>query len=309
MKSYPLPNLFLVGAPRTGTTSLYEYFTQHPQVYMSPIKEPNYFARSLLIPQFFEHQSRGRFDLTSYLDSPNRETVHLAYITQWEDYLRLFERARSQRTIGEASTFYLQCPDAPGEIHSRSPGARIIIGLRNPVERAYSEYLMNYSIGFTRCSFIETVEEECKQGFPKGGVIAGSSYYQPVRRYLEVFGSSRVLIFLQEDLRNEVAFQHHICEFLGIEHTDAVSAIERRNAALVPRAGTLNHLLYRSGLKDFLARVLPKRLKEAGKRRYYTQHAVTAMSDEERRRVSAIFTDDLAHLQPLIGRDLSRWRQ
>ncbi len=303
----PLPNFFLVGAPRTGTTSIYGYLAAHPQVYMSPIKEPTYFARSLLTAQFFAHRRRPRLNFNAYLDSPIREAVHLAYVTQWEDYVRLFERVDSQSAIGEASTFYLQCPDAPTEIHARIPDARIIIGLRNPVERAYSEYLMNYSIGFIRGSFIETVEDECSHGFPMGGVIAGSSYHEPLRRYLEVFGSGRVLVFLQEDLQNEAALQHRICEFLGIEHRDAAGHIERRNVALVPRAGTLNQLLYRSGLKQFLARVLPEKLKEAGKRRYYTKHVATTLSDEDRRRVSAIFAGDLAELQPLIGRDLSKW--
>jgi Sulfotransferase family len=309
VKRPSLPNFFLVGAPRTGTTSLYGYLAAHPQVYMSPIKEPTYFARTLLTAQFFAHRRRPRLNFNAYLDRPVRETVHVAYVTQWEDYLRLFERVESQSAIGEASTFYLQCPAAPAEIHARIPDARIIIGLRNPVERAYSEYLMNYSIGFTCRSFIETVEDERSHGFPMGGVIAGSSYYEPVRRYLEIFGPSQVLVFLQEDLRNEAALQHRICEFLGIEHTDPAGPIERRNAALVPRAGPLNHLLYRSGLKELLARVLPEKLKEAAKRRYYTGHAVSALSDEDRRRVSAIFAGDLAQLQPLIGRDLSKWCQ
>ena len=275
---------------------------------MSPIKEPAYFARAMLTPQFFRHRGRAKFDLKSYLDSPTRETVHLAYVTQWTDYVRLFERVESQSAIGEASTFYLQCPDAPGEIHVRIPDARIIIGLRNPIERAYSEYLMNCSIGFVRGAFIDIVEAERRQGFPLGGLIAGSSYYQPVRRYLKTFGPARVLVFLQEDLRDEAGFQRRLCEFLEVEPRENSATIERRNATQLPRAGTLNRFLYRCGLKQMLSRMLPEKLKEAGKKRYYTSR-VAPPTTAERARVAAIFGGDIVQLESLIGRDLSSWRQ
>lgn len=309
MNRQPLPNFFVVGAPRTATTSVYAYLAAHPQVYMSPIKEPTYFARSLLTLQFFANRRPVPLDLKAYLDRPQRETVHLAYVTQWEDYVRLFDRVGSQQAIGEASTFYLQCPAAPVEIQAKLPDARIIIGLRNPVERAYSEYLMNHSIGFTHGSFIETVEDEKRQGFPMGGVVAGSSYYEPVKRYLEVFGPSRVLIFLQEDLCDNLAFQRRVCEFLEIEPRKDGGKIERLNAVQVPRASTLNHFLYRAGVKQLLSRMLPQKLKEAGKKHYYTERTASPLTAADRERLAVLFARDLAQLESLIARDLSSWCQ
>jgi hypothetical protein len=292
----PLPNVFLVGAPRTGTTSLYTYLAGQPDVYMSPIKEPNYFARSLLTPEFVTHRRNPTFDLQGYLESPFRETVHLAYVTEWNDYVRLFDRVTSERVVGEASTFYLQCPASAAEIHASIPGARIIIGLRNPVERAYSEYLMNYGIGYLRGSLAEAVENEVRQDFPMGGLVAGSMYYQPVSRYLEMFGRDRVMIFLQEDMRDAAVFRRAVCEFLGIEHRAGAGSLERRN-----------HFLYRSGVKSFISRVSPEKLRELGKKYYYSQWRIPKLTDQDRRLLGRIFKDDTVRLERLIGRDLSSW--
>src|SRR5579872_1954454 len=100
-----LPNFFLVGAMKSGTTSLYRYLNAHPQVYMSPIKEPNYFC-SDFIPQPSDPAGK---------------------IVSWDDYVRLFRAAGNETAIGEASVVYLCSRCAAQEIHRVLPNSRILI--------------------------------------------------------------------------------------------------------------------------------------------------------------------------------------
>ena len=105
------PNLFVVGAPRAGTTSLYHYLRQHPEIYMSPLKEPHFFSHS----------------------NPQSDTV----VKHQDAYLRLFDAARGEKLRGEASPAYLADPDAPARIKDASPEAKIVAVLREPVSRAF----------------------------------------------------------------------------------------------------------------------------------------------------------------------------
>ena len=114
------PNFFIVGAARCGTTSLWEYLRQHPDIYMPPVieqKEPAFFC-------------------------------DLYGVEHWDFYLTLFEAGRGKKRIGEASTPYLSSPESAGQIHSVLPLAKIIITLRNPVVRAYSLYKWMHANGY-----------------------------------------------------------------------------------------------------------------------------------------------------------------
>jgi Sulfotransferase family len=114
------PNLFIVGAMKAGTTSLHNYLNSQPDVYMSPMKEPSFFTR---IQPFPEPQYAG------------------PVISSEADYRRLFESATSQRIIGESSISYLWDNRTASLLANRIPNARIIIILRDPVDRAYSQLL------------------------------------------------------------------------------------------------------------------------------------------------------------------------
>ena len=108
------PNFFIVGAAKAGTTSLYQYLKQIPGIYMSPVKEPHYFSRRV-IPD--DH--------------------HYRPIRDKEKYLSLFKKVNNEKVVGEASPTYLRDPEAPRLIHQVSPNARILISLRDPIERPF----------------------------------------------------------------------------------------------------------------------------------------------------------------------------
>ena len=157
-----LPNFFIVGAPKAGTTSLYAYLDQHPEVYMSPLKEPNYFAFELRAENFSKEDqpriAREAAALRDYLDGDMRDKRFGGLVSDWLDYGKLFRNASTETAIGEASPMYLWSGSAAHNIARRLPHAKIIISLRNPVDRAYSQYLQMTSIGMIRRSFRQQIQ-------------------------------------------------------------------------------------------------------------------------------------------------------
>ena len=120
---HALPNFFIVGAPKAGATSLYHYLGQHPQIYLSPVKEPCYFA-SEVRPEHFSQEfastaERGGRQLRTYLDGPMTGGDPGGIVANWEDYLRLFKNADGETAVGEASVCYLWSPTAASNIRSR----------------------------------------------------------------------------------------------------------------------------------------------------------------------------------------------
>src|ERR1022692_3981582 len=112
------PNFFIVGAPKAGTTSLCSYLGQHPQIYMSPIKEPSYFASELrpenFHPRFQPRMKREVENVRQYLSGPMTEQRFGGPVVEWESYLRLFQNARQGQAIGEGSASYLWSASAAG---------------------------------------------------------------------------------------------------------------------------------------------------------------------------------------------------
>ena len=122
-----MPNFLVIGAAKAGTTSVYEYLKQHPQIWMSPLKETNFFALEGETLNF-----RGPGD---------QDYINRFSITKIEDYLNLFQGVSNQVAIGEVSPLYLYSLKAPERIRHYTPDTKIIIILRNPVDRAYSSFL------------------------------------------------------------------------------------------------------------------------------------------------------------------------
>ncbi len=141
-----LPNFLIVGAAKSGTTALYAYLRQHPQVYMSPLKEPNYFAHAGQPPQF----GGPRADIL------NRDVVY-----RRDAYEALFHDAHHATAIGEASPRYLAVPGTARRIKEQASHMRMIAILRDPVERAFSSFVMYQRDGLEpAASLLQAIEDE-----------------------------------------------------------------------------------------------------------------------------------------------------
>jgi hypothetical protein len=294
------PTFFVVGAAKSGTTSLYHYLDQHPDVYMPRNKEPHYFSR---VPPF---PGRGSHPVTSE-----------------EEYLDLFKVWNKESVSGEASPSYLWDEKAPYRIKETVPQAKIIAILRHPVERAYSHYLMDARLGKQDLSFREALERDYSAENKGWGVsdqyIDLGLYAQQVQRYLEVFDRAQVKIFLYEDLRgNPGALLHSAFEFLGVDpnHAEAIRTDVQYNVYSVPRNRLAKRILRSRLFKSRLARNLRARAIANHQIRARLRQSVllkqetkSAMDPCCRRFLMDLYRPDILRLQDLLNRDLGHWLQ
>jgi hypothetical protein len=199
------PNFFIVGAPKAGTTSLYAYLAQHPQVFMPAVKEPQFFAQ-------IEPSDEFRYLVESIGDRSG--------------YLRLYRKAGSYAAVGDASPSYLWHPEVPARIKRVVPDARIIIALRDPIERAHSHYLAEFREGAEHLPFHAALRSDLRRSRKGPGIshmyVELGQYAVQVKRYVESFGTERVHVLLFDDLRRSAhEALGSICRFLGL---DAVRA-------------------------------------------------------------------------------------
>ena len=145
-------DFFVVGAARSGTTSLYQYLSQHPQVYLPPVKELNYFSQ-VTSDQYQDYEE----------PLPNK-TYHTKIIQSAESYDRLFEGASEGLLKGDVSPSYLWHHQTAKRIAEHNPNAKILVTLRHPVKRAFSHYLMAKSVGYDHSTSFEKAIEKLPPG-------------------------------------------------------------------------------------------------------------------------------------------------
>jgi glycosyltransferase involved in cell wall biosynthesis len=299
-RSGSIPNLFVVGAMKSGTTTAYEMLAASPDISMSAIKEPNHFC----------------VDLFDHPDFPLTRTVHRFANTHWirndEQYSALFSGAHS-RWAGEASTTYLYSEAAAKEIYRANPDARIIILLRNPIDRAYSEYLMNLSTGVTLEPFSKVIRDDFERVRAGGTklferyVFAGL-YARQVKRYLDIFPKDQLLVEIVD--RPEIGFDRlseRLGDFLGVEIGSVDQSAELTNSAKIATLPRLNRLLYSTGMKGAISRLAPNRFKGAMKRNYYRPAENDEMDAQDRAFLADVFGPDIEQLAKLLGEDIGFW--
>ena len=237
-----LPGFFIVGAPKTGTTSIFHYLDQYPDVYMSPVKEPCHFAAEVR-PEHFCAELQPRIarelrELQQYLAGPMSHKRPGGIVAEWQDYLKLFANVRREKAIGEASVVYLWSKTAAKNIAASIPDARIIVILRHPAERAFSHYLHAVTKGNLRRSFHQQIALASRNTSNKFSLddlqlLEIGLYYEQVKRYLDVFPRENVFIRFYEDYRDRTAvLVSEIFRFVGV---DARFTPDLSNRYLQPR--------------------------------------------------------------------------
>jgi hypothetical protein len=309
-----LPNFFIVGAPKAGTTSLYHYLDQHPEIYMSAIKEPHYFAAEIReencdpnLRRRMAHENRA---LRDFLSGPMREKRFGGIVADWEDYVRLFANAINQSALGEASVCYLWSPTAPARIAEKIPDAKILVMLRDPADRAFSQYLHGLGNGAIRWSFREHIQRNLRHCSGQFNVhypfLEFGLYSEQLGRYLERFGQN-VWVGLHEDFKDHPmeVFQN-ICRFLGVASEFSPDMAHRHLEAQVPRMAAIGWLK-RSGFWQAAARVTPRSLRPLIRRRLIRRPGATRMDPVDRHYLLDFYREDIRKLASLLGRNLDGW--
>ncbi len=307
------PNFFIVGAAKSGTTSLYYYLKQHPEIFMSPIKEPNYFS-SDIDPKKFKKKYKTVMDtdLTGYFNQPCLREMHIAFVKNWEDYTKLFRAVRGEKAVGEISNSYLYSKEAAKNIKSAVPKAKIIMILRNPIERAYSHYLMDLKIGYCDSSFLEELDKDNLLEEKGWGIsnlyIELGQYFQQVKRYLEIFSEQDVKIYLFEDFKKDTLWLlKDLFEFLNVDAGFSPDLGKKYAQAYIPKSKYLNRILQNTGIKNLISKIVPLEIKDNLKFLYYTKNNMPALTSEEKEYLLKIFKNEISMLSKLIKKDLNHW--
>ncbi|MDQ3821894.1 MAG: sulfotransferase [Actinomycetota bacterium] len=279
------PNLFVVGAARAGTTSLLRYLGEHPDVFMTRFKEPHFF-------------SRHRPSLAPYVHDEAA-------------YLRLFASARTPFR-GEASTSYLWAEPAAARIERASPEAKILISVRDPVERSHSFYWHRVRRGLERRSFAAAVADELERGFPHERPSCGWHIRcaADLRRYLDVFGTNVRVIVFEELIRDVARELAGVFDFLGVDPTVSRQIEpERHNAFAVPRSRLAADLLGSDRTRRVARALVPYRARWSFERTLIARRRKPSMDAETDRILTEYFASEVRELQGVLGRPLpwSRW--
>ena len=303
-----VPSFFMVGAPRCGTTSLFSALGHHPDVFCCPVKEPNHFATDRNArPAVIASALRRGALLTA--GSPGMEVLpRVATTPDFDIYLQLFDGWAGEHAVGEASTSYLLSETAAEEIARRRPDAKIIVVLRQPVDRARSEYMMHAQLG-------RKIGSTDPHGAAIGGyndqdaislsaIIAASLYAPQIERYLRVFDRSQVLFLRFEDLAGAPAETlRTVFVHLGVDPGQGAGlSLSQQNQSRAVRFPLLNQVLFKSGLRDVILHALPASLRRRLARRYYAPKAAVLPEIP-----LDVFRADIAATALLTGLDLSGW--
>lgn len=295
-----MPNFLIIGAVKSGTTSLYHYLRQHPQIYMSPVKEPSFFA-------FKETE------LDSQLS--RRRWASYDYILNIDDYRTLFEGVSDEVAIGEASPAYLIHPSAPKHIKHYVPDAKLIAILRDPVESIYSAYLMQRLYGRERLADFGQVirrqeTEEFKSWRLRQRYIDIGFYYTHLKRYFDIFDPMQIKIYIYDDFKAEpIRVLRNIFQFLGLNEAFIPDLSIKYNVGGIPRCKAW-HTFFQ--IRPVLRPLVPATLRQhvASNLSSFQRRVLAKPPPVEpnvRRELVQILRADILELQNLIGRDLSGW--
>jgi hypothetical protein len=289
------PNFFIVGAQKAGTTSLYGYLKQIPQVYMSPIKEPYYFMT----------------DISFYSTYPGR------VIANSVEYLSLFSDVKNESAIGEASPFYLWDQGSPTRIHNLLPGSKILIILRNPVARAYSHYLYMIRFGYEKSlSFYKALRRDIDNPEKKWGCcqfyVELGLYSDQVKRYIDLFGEGNVKILIFEEFVSNVKESlSDILKFLNVDCGIPRNFKEKAfnsNPYSKPRITFEVIVKYYNQNRLFwkMAESIPSSIRNRIIERFLVKKDDKPEIEEEARDLlSRIYSKDVMKLETILGRSLS----
>ncbi|MFN3231284.1 MAG: sulfotransferase family protein [Alphaproteobacteria bacterium] len=295
-----LPNFLIIGAERCGTTSTYNYLSQHPQVFVTPQKETRFF------------QAVG--DVTQY-KGPGDQRVQRQSITRFADYTAQFDRVAEETALGEVCPSYLIAPAAIPKIKRHVPGVRLFAIFRHPVARAYSSFML-----FRRMGRETETDFSTALRLGTGRVSQGWNDYWDYRRcslytdrlapYLKAFGRDRITILFYDDLaRDPTAFMRRLFRLLDVDDSFEPDVSRVFNPAGIPKNNRLHQLIkHPSGIKKIYRALVPGSLHNRIAPRVEMQNLRREdLPIEIKQSLTGEFRESILRLQDLTARDLSGW--
>lgn len=284
-----LPNFMIIGVAKAGTTSLHRYLDQHPQVFMCPVKETNFFA--------CEDARAGTW--TGEVDLPNPARFRVKTL---EAYEALFAGVSDEIAIGEASPRYFGCHTTPQRIRECIPDVKLVASLRNPADRAFSGFLMRVRKGCAEMKIRERLTPEShhvREGF----------YYSRLKRYFDIFPKDQIKICLFEEFKEDPAkIVVDLFDFLGVDTNFVPDTSIKHNPAGIPKIRLLNRLFFDPTLIRTAKLVLPESVQGMAKRvQQQNLNTPPKIPADLRAKLLDLYREDILKLEGLLDRDLSIW--
>lgn len=275
-----LPNCFIAGCQKTGSTWLYHCFKEHPEIFVPSIDRLNYFS--------FQHY-RG-----------------IDWLKQW------YEDVESQKAICDPTPSYFQAPGVAKRIHEHDPGSKIIITLRNPVERSYSHYKHLYRKGHISVDFDQALFKANVGSFDFFRLLIHPSlYYDKLAEFYNVFPAEQILITFFEDLSSDPKqYLRKVFEFLEVDASFSPNIVDKKVNTADQRAGKID---FSKG--NFTDKIKNGELIASARRTIANQFAPKEQSrtvaseipKNMRLELNRLFKEDIAKTSVLTGRDLNHW--
>ncbi len=296
MKTEHLPNLLIIGANKAGTSSLHAYLAQHPDIFMSSPKEPMFFVTwGLEKPES---------------DDP-RYTKSVPYFyNELDQYEALFEKGKKFKIRGESSTAYLANPECAKKIHELIPDTKIIAVLRNPIDRAFSNYVMYRGWEIEKKSFEDAIQEELTDGrkdYPQGmRYLSLGNYSVSISEYKKYFPSHQMKIILYDDfLKNPDNILKEIHAFLGVDPNFIPNMNERHNVVNVRRFKA-------NGFADRFLNLFQRIFRKIGMKKLSEKtenyrFLKLKPSQKEKKMLAEYYRNEIGELARIINKDLSNW--
>ena len=299
-----LRNAFIVGAAKSGTTTLYYLLDQHPGVCTPAVKEPNYFSNIA-----------NSSDLVKPGSGPGDDST--VWTRSQRSYHGLYRPKESHKLKLDASVSYLYSSTAAAQIADYDPESRIIIVLRNPVERAFSHYKHLLRDGRESASFEEALRREehrISQGWEFSWHLTGMGRYgEQIQRYFDHFSPKQIHIVTLEDIKEDISgVIHEITTFLGLESFEYDLQQQERNASGVARSWLLSRIVnWILGYKAIINKIIPPNVSHKALQLFRAvniRKSNLKISEKLRGELQDLFDEEIQKTEQLIGRNLNAWR-
>ena len=276
-------NTFIVGFPKSGTTSLHYYLNQHPDVCMSNIKEPNFFSSNEIAELYYDN------------------TV----IKTMSDYIKLFDHPNN-KILGESSVSYIYYSSVAKKIFNYNNNAKIIIILRNPVDRAFSHFLMDNRLGYCNINFKEVISNPKKYPLFYQQYVDIGHYYEKIKVYIDIFKKENIKILIYEDFIKETQkYVNEVFDFLEIKRFKV--DISPKNSYEKPSNFILEKL-YKFKILRYLFNLLPVFLINAIKSIFFKGVSKPILDADLKSKLFNIYEYSFIKLSGLTQKDLTKWK-
>ena len=286
-----LVDFFIVGAPKAGTTSLFYYLNKNKGICMSSIKEPNFFSSQDLKIQKI------------YYDS--------LILDNLKEYERIFTPKNKQQIIGEASVSYLFYPNVANRIFDYNARSKIIIILRDPVERAFSHYSMDLRLGHVKQSLDELFDLGLNNKdnlFFQQYILLGQ-YYEQVNRYIEVFGRENICVKFYDELKLDASsFYSDILKFLQQENDHNIDFNQPFNKSKLPSNKFIKWLYSWPIIRKISLIFLPLSVIEFININFFKENN-NIITNDLKSKLHSFFLEDIEKLEKLLSKDLKSWKK